>query len=129
MAVALERTRKVGAPKLSLKNLVVFGIPCLIRIFRAPRFKKSYTVAPQPPWSRNRLHLAGMNEPMRKAVQNFAKAATETKGKALSDRMSIISALLKGKSYGGEKRPEPFKKMKFEELQREIERIRALLTA
>lgn len=122
-----ELTPKVGKPKLSLKYVNVFGIPSLIRILRAPRFKKPYTTAAHPPWSKHRYHMAGLSEPMRKAIGNFAKVADATGGLALSDRMSIISQVLKGKSYGGTKRPAPIPKLSYEQYRAKVEEVKRLV--
>ena len=88
------------------KRINVLGTWVGIKILRAPRFKKGWTIWPEPPWSRIRGYLAERDKrPNLKRVNDaFAAVAKLTEKMALSDRMKIISAAMKGKSFGGKKR-------------------------
>ena len=76
-----------------------------VRFLRAPRFKKGMTLAYPAPWDRLRDHLAGLSEPQVKATEAFAKVSAATAGWKLGYRLGTIAQALKGKNYGGVKRP------------------------
>lgn len=82
----------------------ILGAKLLLKQLRAPRYKKPYTVAIPPPWSRLRMYLRGRPATIVKVNEAFATAATQTAKMSLADRMEIIGDVLRGASFGGKKR-------------------------
>jgi len=112
--------------------LNILGQKLRLRILRAPRFKKPWTVFRPLPWDKEVYGLGkAMSEIARRkalydACENFKKVAHATAKLALADRMEIISKVLTGKDYGGKKRP-VYPRLTPEELKRKIEEVKALV--
>ena len=79
----------------------VLGAKLILKILRAPRYKKPYTLATPPPWSKVMEWKTAIDaRPALAAVtKDFAFYAHRTADKALSDRLKAISAVMKGKKY------------------------------
>jgi hypothetical protein len=105
----------------------VLGAKLILKILRAPRFKKPYTLALPPPWSKVREYKTAIDaRPALSAVTKaFAKYAHATAEKALADRMKIIGEVMKGKSFGGKKRV-VYPRMTAAELSALIEKLKAM---
>jgi len=71
----------------------IFGKTFIIRLLRAKRFKKEYTIATPPPWYKNpdRLSRGQVAQIIR-----FSQVAHETAGMTLDQRMPIIKARASG---------------------------------
>jgi len=82
----------------------IFGVKMVLKQLRAPRFKKAYTCATPPPWSKLRSYLAGRSAAQVKVNDSFKRATKATAGLALADRMEIIGDAMRGASFGGVKR-------------------------
>ena len=104
----------------------ILGAKMVLRILRAPRFKKPYTVALPPPWSKYRDYLAGLSEAQRKVTDTFAELGRATRHLALADRMKIIGDAMRGVSFGGRKRVR-YPRLSPEELERRIEAARRIV--
>jgi len=110
-----------------MTKITVFGQKFYIKLLRAPRFKKPYTLMPLLPWDKLREHLAGLRPAQRKAVKNFTAVADATGGLNLADRMEIIRKVLQGKDYGGKKLPYPYPRLSPAELEAKIEEVKRLI--
>jgi hypothetical protein len=108
--------------------LNVIGAKLLLKQLRAVRYKKPYTLATPPPWSKLRDYLAGRRPAQVTVNEAFKKAATMTAGLALADRMEIISYAMKGKSFGGKKRV-VYTRMSSAELERKKAEVEAAIKA
>jgi len=82
----------------------IFGARLILKTLRAPRFKKPYTVAIPPPWSKLRSYLAGRSVHQESVNNAFKAAAVATARMALADRMWLIGEAMRGVSFGGVKR-------------------------
>jgi len=82
----------------------IMGAKMVLRLLRATRFKKPYTVATPPPWSKVRNYLAGRTPNQVKVNNAFAAAASATAEMALADRMKAIGDGMRGANFGGVKR-------------------------
>ena len=111
-----------------MPTINIFGQRFYIKLLRAPRFKKGYTIMNLLPWDKAREHLAGLRPAQKRAVSNFAKVATATAGLNLADRMVIIREALKGKDYGGRKVPYPYPRLSPDQLKAKISEVKALVS-
>lgn len=87
-----------------MPTVTILGAKLVLKQLRAARFKKPYTVAIPPPWSRFRDYLAGLRPAQVSVTNAFKSAAKMTAGMALADRMEIIGDAMRGMSFGGVKR-------------------------
>jgi len=105
----------------------VLGAKMYLKILRAVRFKKPWTLMPTLPWDKKYgIGRAGLRENQKKVTDAFEKAARATAQMALSDRMTIIGAAMRGKSYGGEKRV-IYAKLSPDLLKAKIEAVKAMV--
>lgn len=84
--------------------LSILGAKKILKILRAPRFKKPFTLSEAPPWAKIREGLAARPATIERVNDAFAEIAHATREFPLSQRMEIISKVMKGKSFGGTKR-------------------------
>ncbi len=103
----------------------VLGSKMILRILRAKRFKKPYTLADFPPWSRHKMHTAGLSPAQQKVVEAFTKVAKATAEMPLHQRMEVIAAVLKGKDFGGVTKRVRYPAKSREEIKRLIDTLRA----
>ena len=131
MSYTLEQMKKVKPEhKEALKKRVIkiLGMPFLIKILRAPRFNKPYTLMTMQgkfgQWT-----LGETEKPQHIPEVNlaFAKLAHATKGLALEDRMALIGEVMRGKSFGGKPRKAPAPKLSEEEFNRKLSELAALV--
>lgn len=73
--------------------LKVLGETFLVKLLRAPRYTKPYTLAIPPPWFRKPEMLS--NAQLTQVVR-FSKAAHESAGKKLAERMEYIRRTASG---------------------------------
>lgn len=71
----------------------VFERIYILKLLRAPRFKKPYTIAQPPPWFRDPSKLSKAQVAQ---VIRFTQAAHATAGRRLSERMNIIKSQASG---------------------------------
>lgn len=113
-----------------MTKLKVLGQQFYLKILRAPRFKKPWTIMPLLPWDKAVLHLGGLRAAQSRAVDAFIKFGHATAHLSLADRMEIARKVLSGKGrYGGKARPAPYPRLSPEELRRKIEEVKAALAA
>ena len=119
-----------GEKEMPLLNII--GQKLRLRILRAPRFKKPYTLYRPLPWDAEvygkgrALTEIARRDALYKACEAFKKVAHATAGLALADRMYIIGEALRGKSWGGRKR-KVYPRLTPEELRRKVEEVKALV--
>jgi hypothetical protein len=114
-------------PKRSAKRINILGNIVYLKILRASRFKKPYTFMGRLDWDRQLDHLAGLRPAQRKVVSSFISAAHNTSGLSLADRMAIISAVLKGRKFGGKERKAPYPRLSPSELKAKIDAVKAAI--
>lgn len=71
----------------------IFGREYVIKLLRAPRFKKPYTVSAPPPWYKN---PGALSKGQVSQILRFSQVATQTRGRKLKDRMEEIKARASG---------------------------------
>ncbi|MEM4004641.1 MAG: hypothetical protein QXM43_03275 [Desulfurococcaceae archaeon] len=71
----------------------IFGREYILKLLRAPRFKKPYTIATPPPWFRNPQALSKGQVAQ---ILRFSQIATQTRGRKLKERMEEIRAKASG---------------------------------
>jgi hypothetical protein len=114
-------------PLRSAKKLNILGVKCYLKILRAPRFKKPWTLMGLLPWDREVEHLAGLRPAQRGVVSTFINVASKTAGLALADRMAIIASIMKGMKFGGRARKAPAARLSPEQLKAKIAEIKTAL--
>jgi len=112
-----------------MPKINILGQKFYIKLLRAARFKKGFTIMNLLPWDKDREHLEGLRPAQKKVVKDFAALASATAGLNLADRMYIIGKIMKFRDYGGIKRPYPYPKLRPEELSRKIEELSRLIAA
>ncbi|MEM4675230.1 MAG: hypothetical protein QXM12_02960 [Nitrososphaerota archaeon] len=71
----------------------IFGREYILRLLRAPRFKKPFTVATPPPWYKN---PGALSKGQVAQILRFSQVATATRGMKLKERMEEIRAKASG---------------------------------
>jgi len=115
-------------PKRSAKKITIFGNKFYLKILRASRFKKPFTLMGLLDWDTDIDHLAGLRPNQRKVVNDFIKVGHATEKLNLQDRMAIVKAVMRGKGkYGGEVKPYPYPRLSESELKAKIEEVKRLI--
>ncbi|MCM8802832.1 MAG: hypothetical protein NC827_05950 [Candidatus Omnitrophica bacterium] len=86
-------------------NIKILGENRILKLLRAPRYKKPYTISLHPPWSKYREWKLGLRPKQLEVIKDFTKYAHATAKMNLADRMEVIKRKMTGKSYGGVKIP------------------------
>ncbi|MEM4976078.1 MAG: hypothetical protein QXT64_01995 [Desulfurococcaceae archaeon] len=71
----------------------IFGREYILRLLRAPRFKKPYTIATPPPWYKDPSKLSKGQVAQ---ILRFSQVATQTRGMKLKERMEEIRVRASG---------------------------------
>lgn len=112
----------------NIPTVNILGAKMLLKILRATRFKKPFTVSIPPPWSRLRDYLAGRSAAQIRVNDAFKAAAAATAKLPLSQRMEIIGDAMRGLSFGGVKRAR-YPAVSPAELARKKEEVKAAVRA
>lgn len=80
----------------------IFGREYILKLLRAPRFKKPYTIATPPPWFRNPQALSKGQVAQ---ILRFSQVATTTRGRKLKERMEEIRVRASGPTGFREVKP------------------------
>jgi hypothetical protein len=118
-------------PIRSMKRINVFGNRGYLKLLRASRFKKPYTLMGMVRWDTELDHFAGMSDAQWDTINAFGLAANATKEMALSDRMAIIGAALRGRVHPKTREPRKpvYPTVSTEERVKKAGEIRSMLAA